>query len=329
MIIGGTGHASPARPESERVAQDIAEIEELEPIDDRNPKWDLKRGAEIDPTLVVVDTLGLGTRYEAYRAWDRKLFCEVAVKVIRPHRVGDDRALEGFERETSIGMRLSHPYLVRFLRWSHAPPRPYLVMEYVYAQTLGDHLADVGPVSVPETCLLGIRMAGALHHLHQNGVLHLDVKPHNVTMGDPPKLLDLSLARAFSGPVKLRHTIGTDSYMPPEQCDHGEATPQSDLFSLGATLYESVSGTRPFPEGDATAEQRANQYPQLVLDPVPLSDVADPPRALEQVVMACLQRDPARRPRSAVDIAVALENVLEGLGLKELFAWPKGVRVRA
>jgi serine/threonine protein kinase len=311
------------------VAQDIVEIEEVEPFVDKNPKWDLRRGAEIDPTLVVLDTLGLGTRYEAYRAWDRTLFCEVAVKVIRPHRVSDDRALEGFDRETSIGMRIAHPYLVRFLRWSHAPPRPYLVMEFVGAQTLGAHLADVGTVSVPETCLLGIRMAGALHHLHQNGVLHLDVKPHNVTMGDPPKLLDLSLARTFSGPLKMRHTVGTNSYMPPEQCEYGEVTPQSDLFSLGATLYEGITGMLPFPEGDPGAEARAGQYPQLELDPVPLSDIVDTPRALEHVIMACLQREPARRPRSAVDVAVALESVLEGMGLKELFAWPKGVRVRA
>ena len=310
---------------------DLAELDEMPEIraqEDRHPRWDLKRGAEIDPTLVVIETLGLGTRYEAYRAWDRSLFCEAAVKVIRPHRVSDDRAIEGFERETSIGMRMTHPYLVRFLRWSLTPPRPYLVMEYVSAATLGAHLEDVGAVSVPEICLLGIRMAGALHHMHQNGALHLDVKPHNVTMGDPPKLLDLSLARSFSGPLRLRHTVGTRQYMPPEQCDHGEATPQSDLFSLGATLYEGVSGSCPFPEGDESAQARADQYPQLEMDPLPLSEVASVPRPLEQVIMACLQRDPARRPRAAIDVAVTLEGVLEGLGLKELFAWPKGVRVR-
>ena len=311
------------------MAQEIVETElEEQPQQHTLPRWDLKRGAEIDPTLVVIEKLGEGSRYEAYRAWDRVLFCEAAVKVIRPHRVADDRALEGFERETTIGMRMTHPYLVRFLRWSIAAPRPYLVMEYVSASTVGTHLEDVGLVSVPETCLLGIRMAGALHHLHRNGVLHLDVKPHNVTMGDPPKLLDLSLARSFAGPLKLRHTLGTTPYMPPEQCDHGEATPQSDLFSLGATLYETVSAMRPFPDGDSKAAERADQYPQLALDAPPLSDVADVPRGLERVVMACLQRDPARRPRSAVDVAVALHNVLEEMGLQELYAWPKGIRVR-
>src|SRR5205823_4470116 len=136
--------ASPARSESERVAQDVAiEDEEEAGADDGLPRWDLKRGQEIDPTLAVIEQLGLGSRYEAYRAWDRSLFCEVAVKVVRPHRVADDRALEGFEREVAIGMRTTHPYLVRFLRWSASAPRPYLVMEYIGARTLGAHLDEI------------------------------------------------------------------------------------------------------------------------------------------------------------------------------------------
>jgi len=322
---------APARPESDRVAHDVVDQDE-EQIEqaDRLPRWDLGRGDEIDRTLVVIDQLGFGSRYEAYRAWDRSLFCEVAVKVIRPHRVKDDRAIEGFERETSIGMRLAHPYLVRFLRWSASPPRPYLVMEFATARTLGAHLDDIGAVSIHETCLLGIRMAAALQHMHASHVLHLDVKPHNVTMGDPPKLLDLSLARTYGGvSLKMRHTIGTRQYMPPEQCEHGEVTPQSDLYSLGATLFEGVSATLPFPDGNPESEERGERYPQLEIDAIPLSECADVPRGLEQVVMACLQRDPARRPRSALDVALALHAVLEGLGLKELYAWPKGLRVRS
>src|SRR2546426_2599760 len=105
------------------MAQEIEDVEAATPEPDL-PRWDLKRGAEIDPTLVAIEKLGEGTRYEAYRAWDRLLFCETAVKVVRPHRVSDDRAIEGFDRETSIGLRLTHPYLVRFLRASAAPPRP-------------------------------------------------------------------------------------------------------------------------------------------------------------------------------------------------------------
>lgn len=311
------------------MAHDVLEHAEAVRDDaDRDPRWALRHGQEIDETLVVIDELGLGSRYETYRAWDRLLFCEVAVKVIRPHRVSEDRALSGFEREVAIGLRCSHPNLVRILRWSAQPPRPYLVMEYVRAATLGDHLAEVGPVSVPEIALLGIRMASALHHLHATQVLHLDLKPHNVTMGDPPKLLDLSLARTMSGSLTLRHAVGTSAYMAPEQCDHGGLTPQTDLFGLGTTLYEGVSAMLPFPEGDDASEDRAERYPQLEFDAPPLEEVASVPAALSQVVMSCLRRDAARRPRSAVDVAVGLHAVLEGLGTKELFVWPKGLRVR-
>lgn len=313
------------------MAEEIADVDVEIPAGkaDTAPRWDLRRGQQIDASLVVIDALGTGSRYETYRAWDRLLFCEVAVKVIRPHRVEDDRALEGFERETTIGTRLTHPNLVRVLRWTARPPRPYLVMEYVSAPTLGGHLNATGAVSVPEICLLGIRMAAALHHMHANDVLHLDVKPDNVTMGDPPKLLDLSLARTVSGPMRLRHTLGTRAYMAPEQCDHGVVTPQTDLFGLGATLYEGVSAMRPFPEGDEDAEAKTERYPQLELDAPPLDEVENVPRQLSQIVMACLQRDPARRPRSAIDVAVLLHGVLESMALQELYAWPKGTRVRA
>lgn len=291
--------------------------------------WELRRGAEIDASLVVIDELGGGTRYEVYRAFDRDLFCEVAVKVMRPHRVGEDRVVDAFEREVAIASRLRHPNLVRLLRWSAATPRPYMVFEFVTAQTVADHLEDVGPVSIPETCLLGVRMLSALHHLHSNHVLHLDVKPDNITMGDPPRLLDLSLAQPFVGSVKLRHTLGTPAYMPPEQCQHGEVTPASDVFALGVTLYEALSATLPFPDGDDQSEDRALKYPQLSEDAQPLGELAEVPEALEAIVMRCLARDPNRRPRTAVDVAIALERVLEGLGTHELYAWPKGIKVRS
>jgi len=219
------------------VAQAVATTQE---------SWRLSSGKEIDRSLVVIGSLGGGSRYEVFRAWDRELFCQVAVKVMRPHRVQEDRVMDGFEREISIASRLQHPNLVRLLRWSAASPRPYMVLEYVTAQTVAGHLESVGEVSIPEACLLGIRMLSALHYMHSKHVLHLDMKPDNVTMGDPPRLLDFSLAQAFSGPVKLRHTMGTAAYMPPEQFMHGEVTPQSDLFGMGATLYEALSGMRPF-----------------------------------------------------------------------------------
>jgi serine/threonine protein kinase len=122
--------------------------------------------------------------------------------------------------------------------------------------------------------------------------------------------------------------MGTAPYMPPEQFMHGEVSPQSDLFGFGATLYEALAGMRPFPEGDENAIEKAKIYPQLEEDPQPLHDIIDLPEALERLVMSCLARDPARRPRTAIEAAIALETVLESLRTEELYAWPKGLRVR-
>ena len=201
-----------------------------------------------------------------------------------------------------------------------------MVLGLVEDGSLAEHLDEVGPVSVPEACLLGIRMAAALEFLHRNDVLHLDVKPANVTIGHPPVLLDLGLARAVSERQKLRGPVGTPRYMPPEQCEAGWITAASDVYALGVTVYEGVSGRRPFPDGDREASDPKLRYPQLVAEPIPLGDVARVPDALEGIVMACLDRDPAHRPGSAAEISVALEGVLEGMHLDELLAWPRGTR---
>src|SRR5712691_11856192 len=249
---------------------------------EKGEEWQFRANDEIDDDLVVIRGLGGGERYEVFEAWDRHLFTRVAVKVLRPHHVTNDRSLAALRREGEIGSRLSHPNLVRLLRWTDAAPRPRLVLELVTAQSVDDHLENVGPVRVAETCLLGIRVLAALQYMHGEGVLHLDVKPANVTMGDPPRLLDLSLARDG---IKLRldRAVGTRAYMSPEQCRRETLTPATDLFGVGATLYEALTATQPFSEGveDGAADLTA-RYPQLTEEPLPLRELApEIPRQLE------------------------------------------------
>jgi eukaryotic-like serine/threonine-protein kinase len=307
---------TPARPR--------AESRRAEPA-----TWGLQRGDEIDRGLVVIDALGGGTRCEVFRAWDRELFCQVAVKVLRPDRLEDERSLDDFEREVRMSADLRHPNLVRLLRWERRLPRPYLVLELITAPTVADLLDDVGALNAPEIVLLAIRMLSALHYLHERSLLHLDVKPGNVTTGDPPRLLDLSIARYAPGPIRLAHAIGTPVYMAPEQCRHDPVTPATDLFGLGCTLYEALSGMAPFRDGDHDGAEREERYPQLIEDPPPLRDLvpAVPPR-LDAFVMSCLAREPGRRPHSAVDAAIELHRILEGFGNDELLAWPKRLEVR-
>ncbi|HET8568851.1 MAG TPA: serine/threonine-protein kinase [Candidatus Limnocylindria bacterium] len=295
----------------------------------RDATWGLARGHEIDPTLVVIEPLGGGSRYEVFEAWDRELFCKVAVKVLRADRIDSERSLASFEREAMMAEGLRHPNLVRLLRWSPALPRPYIVLELISAPMLSTVLEEEGAISVPEICLLAVRMLAALHYLHRRSLLHLDVKPSNVSTGEPPRLLDLSVARFAPGALKLRHPIGTPQYMAPEQCEHAHVTPATDIFGLGATLYEALTGMAPFRPGVDGAEAREDRYPQLVEEPVPLRELMPAvPAPLDAFVMSCLARDPARRPASAVDAATALHRILEGFGHRELLAWPRGVDIR-
>ena len=250
----------------------------------------------------------------------------MAAKVLRPHRVSEERSLSALRREGEIGSRLAHPNLVRLLRWNDDPPRPHLVLELVTARSVEDHLERIGPVRVPETCLLGIRVLAALQFMHAQNVLHLDVKPANVTMGDPPRLLDLSLAR-HGTKLQLDRSIGTPGYMSPEQCLGETLTPATDLFGLGATLYEALTGMQPFSEGNGEAEELDARYPQLSEEALPLRDQREEiPRELDRLIMACLARQPERRPQRAIECAVALEDIIDSLGLEELRAWPRGLR---
>lgn len=301
-----------------RSATSVAENDRvtLEPNATRT-SWQISANSDIGDGLIVHRQLGGGKRYEVFLAWDHGLSTEVAVKALRPHLVGDERAVAALRREAQISARLSHPNLVRLVRWTDRLPMPHLVFELVEAIAVADHLEEIGPVRVPETCLLGLRIASALGYMHGEGVLHLDVKPANVTMGDPPRLLDLSLARVGLS-IQSDHAIGTGAYMAPEQCLRGTLTPATDVFGLGATLYEALTAMQPFSEGDPEATDIGVRYPQLVEDALPL-DVQDPgiPPALNAVVTACLAREPRRRPAPA-HLSSELIGILRSVGLGHL-----------
>jgi serine/threonine protein kinase len=160
--------------------------------------------------------------------------------------------------------------------------------------------------------------------------VHLDVKPDNIVMGVPPRLIDLSIATPLERAASIRGAIGTDAYMPPEQCDPsgdlGAIGPASDVWGLGATLHHAVSGKRPFPrpKGGGSSPDPAARWPQLVRDPEPL----DPklPAPLRELIASTLSRRPEDRP-AAADVALALEPLIAELPHKLVMA-RGGMRVR-
>ncbi len=163
---------------------------------------------------------------------------------------------------------------------------------------------------------LAIHVAGALHFMAGRGYVHLDVKPDNIIMGVPPRLIDLSVARTFERAERLRGIVGTDAYMAPEQCDPelmpGRIGPPADVWGLGATLYHALAGTRPFPrpKGARHATDGETRFPQLLGRREPLPDWL--PAPVTRTVDAMLSHEPELRP-AATEVVDALEPVVAGL----------------
>lgn len=276
--------------------------------------WGWEPGDEIAAGLTAMRLLGGGERYEAYLAFDDHRYCPVVVKALRPDLVDDAGALRGLRREYRLARGLDHPVILRVFDMVDDGPHPRLVVEHLDGPRLSTLLRRHGPLPPQQLLPLGIEIASALHYMDREGVVHLDVKPSNIIMGAPPRLIDLSVARSVQRAADLDHVVGTDAYLAPEQADppsSGTPGPASDVWSLGVTLFEAHAGYKPFEEGttdpDAPAEAK---WPQLAVGPRPLPDTT--PDALAKPIRAALEPDPAARP-TAAEVAEALEPLLATL----------------
>jgi serine/threonine protein kinase len=281
----------------------------------RDDGWKLAEGDLLAPGLSAVRRLGGGAAYEAWLCFDEVAWSPVVVKALRPSQVRDESSRRGLRREVRALATVNHPVVVRGLRDGQDGDRPHVVLEHVDGPRLSTLIRRYGPLQEQQYLPLAIDVAAALHYLRHLGWTHLDIKPSNVIMGAPARLIDLSVARPEEDARRLRHPIGTDAYMSPEQCDPtgpGEAVPSyaSDVWGLGATLFHAVAGRQPFASGDPDADDVRLRFPQLIAPPAPLPDRVPP--VVAEVVLACLRVDPAQRPLPH-EIAEALEPVLAGL----------------
>lgn len=284
--------------------------------------WGLREGDAITEDLVAVRRLGGGATYEAYLAFDEVTWGPVVAKLVRPDLVEDASSLRGLRREAEALTTVNHPVVVRALRWTDSGPRPHLVLENLDGPRLSTLVRRHGRLQPQQYLVLGIELASALHYLRRLGWVHLDVKPSNIIMGAPARLIDLSVARTVEDAARLKHVIGTDRYLAPEQADPGGRAgvpgPASDVWGLAAVLFEAVSGARPFRDGDPSAERPHERHPQLVEGPAALP--GDVPPAVREVIQAGLSPEPADRPLPH-EVSEVLEPVLHGLPAPRLAGW--------
>ena len=285
--------------------------------------WGFAEGAEIAPGRRAVRPLGGGRRYEAYLAWDDDLYALVAVKVVRPDRVDDEGTLEGLRGEVEILADLSHPVIVRAFDAVTDGPRPHVVLEFLDGPRLSTLIRRYGVVA-EQLLPLALQMCSALHYMSVRGVLHLDLKPRNIIMAGPPRLIDLSVARRVEEVPAITGPIGTDAYMAPEQClpeRFGEIGPQADVWGLGVTLYEALAARGPFPP----PRDAGTRHPQVGATPAPFPARRRVPPAVARAVLSCLAPEPAQRP-TAAELAETLEPLVDALPRPRLGMFRPGGR---
>lgn len=272
--------------------------------------WRLAEGDAITSDLTAVKLLGGGSSYEAYLAFDEITYAPVVVKVVRPGLVDDESSLRGLRREVEALATVNHPVVVRGLRHVLDGERPHVVLEQVDGPRLSSLVRRYGPLQEQQYLPLAIEVASALHYLRHLAWTHLDIKPSNIIMGAPARLIDLSVARPVADAAALRVAIGTDYYLSPEQCDPqvvGQPGHASDVWGLCATLFEAIAGYRAFDDGARDAADVRDRHPQLVDEPYDLPERV--PHEVTKIVYAGLDKDPAARPLPH-EVAEALEPVL-------------------
>jgi serine/threonine protein kinase len=247
-----------------------------------------------------------------FKATDRRTGKSVAVKIPLMALESDIAGYERFQREEEIGARLNHPEILKVIKVDEPKSRPYLVMEYLEGKTLAEVLAKRKKLSEGEAVAYATRICDALEYLHANGIAHRDLKPQNIMVCSDGtlRLFDFGIARVERARrltfVGLTPTLGTPDYISPEQVRGKRGDHRSDIYSLGAILYEMVTGSTPF-EGESpyvvmnarvTGDPEAPRKINLELNP-----------ALEEVILHAMERDPRGRYQSAGEMKHDLENL--------------------
>ena len=259
----------------------------------------LAPGDTLDSRFLLIAEINRGGMATVFKAEDQLRQREpVAIKVPNAKYASGIGAWSRFEREAEIGAKLDHPGVLKFIPVAGAERGSYVVTEFLTGTTLAERVGKGKRLPEPEALRIASQVADALHYLHENGVVHGDIKPGNVMLCNDGaiRLIDFGMAQ----PVKSRRfhfggsapVMGTVDYIAPEQLEHKNGRPSSDIYSLGAMLYEILTGSAPFPGDDpfVIGSQRLTGDP---VAPRRLNPALSP--QVEEIVLRALRRDPAER----------------------------------
>ncbi len=268
----------------------------------------------------IGERLGSGGMSNVYKATDRILERQVAVKILAEHLSDDERFVARFRREALAVAKLIHPNIVQVYDTGVDQGRHYIVMEYVEGRSGAQILQKTGPIGSDSTARIGIQACAGLDFAHSRGIIHRDVKPGNLMIdggpagGDSPmavKLTDFGIARALEQTriTQVGSVVGTAAYLAPEQVRGEEATPCTDVYALGVVLYQFLTARLPY-EGSSLAELAVRQQNERPLPPRTYNDAVS--ESISRVVLRALEGNPKQRYSTAHELAEDLQRSIAG-----------------
>jgi beta-lactam-binding protein with PASTA domain/predicted Ser/Thr protein kinase len=274
-------------------------------------------GALFDGRYKILKRLGTGGMATVYLAEDQELGRRIAIKILNSKHASDKQFVERFRREASSAAGLSHPNIVQIYDRGNAEGTYYIAMEVIEGRSLKELVIERGPSPIPIAVNYGRQILAALRFAHRNGVVHRDIKPHNVLVDDEGrvKVTDFGIARAGASEMtEVGSIIGTAQYLSPEQARGAPVDDRSDLYSVGVLLYELLTGVAPY-NGDTPVEI-AMKHLSAVPEPPSVKRPEVPPE-LDAVVLRALAKSPDDRYQSAAEMDADLSAISKGLEISE------------
>jgi serine/threonine-protein kinase len=288
---------------------DITQTKTLE-----TPSEELTTGSTFAGRYQIIEELGHGGMGRIYRAVDKKLNEEVALKMIRPEIASEKRTLERFHNELKLARKISHPNVGRMYELLVEEGVHFITMEYVSGEDLKSSIRRFGQLPISKSISIAKQICEGLAEAHKIGVVHRDLKPSNIMVDKEgnAKVMDFGIARSLKtkGITGEGVSVGTPEYMSPEQVEGKEADQRADIYSLGIILYEMVTGRVPFEAdtGFAVALKHKSEQPE---NPKRLNPQI--PDQLSRLILKCLEKDREKRYQGAGEVLTELTMIEQGL----------------
>lgn len=287
----------------------LSQTKTLQPQDQ-----ELASGALFAARYQIIEELGRGGMGRVYRALDRKINEEVALKLIRPEIAAERETLERFQNELKTARRISHRHIGRMYELMEEKGTHFITMEYIPGEDLRSAIRRFGQLPVGKSLSIAIQICEGLAEAHRLGVIHRDLKPGNIMIDRQgnARILDFGIARSLQekGITSAGMILGTPEYMSPEQAEAREVDHRSDIYSLGILLYETVTGRVPF-EGETPLSVVLKHKSEA--PPPPKTFNPQLPDDLNRLILRCLEKDRTRRYQNAQDLLADLYAIEKGI----------------